>query len=146
MNEKPVVLLTRRWPEKVESQMAELFELRVNASDLPMSDAQLAQALLEVDIVCPTVTDKIDGQMLSAANIRTRLLANFGVGFNHIDIAAASRLGIRVTNTPGVLTDATAEIAMTLLLTSARRTGEGERLVRSGGWMAGGPRICFPLR
>ena len=134
MNEKPVVLLTRRWPEKVESQMAELFELRVNASDLPMSDAQLAQALLEVDIVCPTVTDKIDGQMLSAANIRTRLLANFGVGFNHIDIAAASRLGIRVTNTPGVLTDATAEIAMTLLLTSARRTGEGERLVRSGGW------------
>ncbi len=134
VSEKPVVVLTRRWPESVEAQMAEIFELRVNASDKPMSRDQLAQALLDADILCPTVTDKIDAQLLSAPNVRTRLLANFGVGFNHIDINVAKALGICVTNTPGVLTDATAEIAMTLLLTSARRTAEGERLVRSGGW------------
>lgn len=134
MSEKPVVVLTRRWPEAIEAQMAKMFDLRVNASDQPMSREQLAQALLDADVVCPTVTDKIDAQLLSAPNLRTRLLANFGVGFNHIDVAAAQAQGIAVTNTPGVLTDATAEIAMTLLLTSARRTGEGERLVRSGDW------------
>ena len=134
MSEKPVVVLTRRWPEAVEAQMAAIFELRVNARDQPMSREQLAQALLDADILCPTVTDKIDAQLLSAPNVRARLIANFGVGFNHIDINAAKAQGIAVTNTPGVLTDATAEIAMTLLLTSARRTAEGERLVRSGGW------------
>ena len=134
MSEKPVVVLTRRWPEAIEAQMAKMFDLRVNASDQPMSREQLAQALLDADVVCPTVTDKIDAQLLSAPNLRTRLLANFGVGFNHIDVAAAQAQGIAVTNTPGVLTDATAEIAMTLLLTSARRTGEGERLVRSADW------------
>jgi glyoxylate reductase len=134
VSEKPVVVLTRRWPEAIEAQMAKMFDLRVNASDQPMSREQLAQALLDADVVCPTVTDKIDAQLLSAPNLRTRLLANFGVGFNHIDVAAAQAQGIAVTNTPGVLTDATAEIAMTLLLTSARRTGEGERLVRSGDW------------
>jgi glyoxylate reductase len=134
VSEKPVVVLTRRWPEAVEAQMAAIFDLRINPSDQPMSRDQLAQALLDADVICPTVTDKVDAQLLSAANVRTRLLANFGVGFNHIDIAAAKAQGISVTNTPGVLTDATAEIAMTLLLTSARRTGEGERLVRSGGW------------
>jgi len=134
VSEKPVVVLTRRWPEAVEAQMAAIFELRVNARDQPMSREQLAQALLDADILCPTVTDKIDAQLLSAPNVRARLIANFGVGFNHIDINAAKAQGIAVTNTPGVLTDATAEIAMTLLLTSARRTAEGERLVRSGGW------------
>ncbi|MDC1322821.1 D-glycerate dehydrogenase, partial [Pseudomonadales bacterium] len=134
MSEKPVVVLTRRWPEAIEAKMAELFDLRINASDQPMSREQLAQALLDADVVCPTVTDKIDAQLLSAPNVRTRLLANFGVGFNHIDVSAAKTQGMVVTNTPGVLTDATAEIAMTLLLTSARRTGEGERLVRAGGW------------
>ena len=134
MSEKPVVVLTRRWPEAIEAQMAKMFDLRVNASDQAMGREQLAQALLDADVVCPTVTDKIDAQLLSAPNLRTRLLANFGVGFNHIDVAAAQAQGIAVTNTPGVLTDATAEIAMTLLLTSARRTGEGERLVRSADW------------
>ena len=134
MSEKPVVVLTRRWPEAIEAKMAELFDLRINASDQPMSREQLAQALLDGDVVCPTVTDNIDAQLLSAPNVRTRLLANFGVGFNHIDVSAAKTQGMVVTNTPGVLTDATAEIAMTLLLTSARRTGEGERLVRAGGW------------
>ena len=134
MSEKPVVVLTRRWPEAIEAQMAKMFDLRVNASDQAMSREQLAQALLDADVVCPTVTDKIDAQLLSAPNLRTRLLANFGVGFNHIDVATAQAQGIAVTNTPGVLTDATAEIAMTLLLTSARRTGEGERLVRSADW------------
>ena len=134
VSEKPVVVLTRRWPEAIEAKMAELFDLRINASDQPMSREQLAQALLDGDVVCPTVTDNIDAQLLSAPNVRTRLLANFGVGFNHIDVSAAKTQGMVVTNTPGVLTDATAEIAMTLLLTSARRTGEGERLVRAGGW------------
>lgn len=134
MSEKPVVVLTRRWPENIEAKMAQLFDLRVNLEDKPMSREQLAKALAEADILCPTVTDKIDAALLSLPNSRTRLLANFGVGYNHIDVAQARAQGISISNTPGVLTDATAEIAMTLLLSSARRTAQGERLVRSGSW------------
>ena len=114
--------------------MADVFELRINDDNHVMSSAELAQALAWADVVCPTVTDSLTGALLSAPTVNAKLLANFGVGFNHIDMAAASRAGIAVTNTPGVLTDATAEIALTLMLSSARRAGEGERLVRSGQW------------
>ncbi len=114
--------------------MADVFELRINDDNHAMSSAELAQALAWADVVCPTVTDSLTGALLSAPTVNTKLLANFGVGFNHIDMAAASRAGIAVTNTPRVLTDATAEIALTLMLSSARRAGEGERLVRSGQW------------
>ena len=128
------VLLTRRWPQTVEDAMAQVFELRVNPDNKPMTQAELAQGLAWADVLCPTVTDVLSAELLSAPSVRTRLLANFGVGFNHIDMAAAKTAGIAVTNTPGVLTDATAEIAMTLLLNTARRAGEGERLVRAGQW------------
>jgi lactate dehydrogenase-like 2-hydroxyacid dehydrogenase len=128
------VFLTRRWPESVERVMSESFDLRINQSNRGMTESELGEALAWADVLCPTVTDAITAQLLSAEHLKTRLLANFGVGFNHIDMAAAGHAGIAVTNTPGVLTDATAEIALTLLLSTARRAGEGERLVRSGEW------------
>ena len=108
--------------------MAQDFELRVNQDNRPMTEAELAEGLAWADVLCPTVTDSVSAELLGAPNVRARLLANFGVGFNHIDMAAAKTAGILVTNTPGVLTDATAEIAMTLLLNSARRAGEGEAI------------------
>ena len=138
-NSKLRVLLTRRWPQAVEDAMAQDFELRVNQDNEPMTDAELAEGLAWADVLCPTVTDSVSAELLGAPNVRVRLLANFGVGFNHIDMAAAKNAGILVTNTPGVLTDATAEIAMTLLLNSARRAGEGERLVRAGQWQGWHP-------
>jgi lactate dehydrogenase-like 2-hydroxyacid dehydrogenase len=128
------IVLTRRWPEAVERHMAELGEVVVNADDHPMSAGELTAALMEADILCPTVTDAMPAALFASDAIRTKLLANFGVGFNHIDMQAAQAAGIQVTNTPGVLTAATAEIALTLMMMSARRTGEGERHVRSGAW------------
>ena len=128
------VALTRRWPESVEQVLGEHFDLRINQENRGMTQEELGAALAWADVVCPTVTDAITADLLGAAQVKTKLLANFGVGFNHIDTATASRRGIAVTNTPGVLTDATAEIALTLLLSTARRTAEGERLVRAGKW------------
>ena len=128
------VALTRRWPESVERRMADAFELRINEGNRAMNDEAIGEVLAWADVLCPTVTDSIGQELLGAPTVKTKLLANFGVGFNHIDLAAASRAGIAVSNTPGVLTDATAEIALTLMLSIARRTGEGERLVRSDQW------------
>lgn len=131
---KLTVALTRRWPEVVEGRLAEQFNLLKRIPDAPMTRGELAEVLEYADIVCPTVTDTLDQSLLSQPSVRAKLLANFGVGYNHIDLVAAKAADIAVTNTPGVLTDATAEIAMSLLLASARRTGEGERLVRAGAW------------
>ncbi len=128
------VLLTRRWPAAVERALAASFEVTFNEDDQPLSRAALADALAHADVLCPTVTDALDAELLSAPSVRTRLIANFGVGFNHIDLDAARAAGIAVTNTPGVLTDATADLAMTLLLMTARRAGEGERELRAGAW------------
>ncbi len=128
------VALTRRWPEPVEQALSQDFDLRVMPDNRAMSADELSDALAWADVLCPTVTDAITAELLAAPAVNAKLLANFGVGFNHIDVAAASQAGICVTNTPGVLTDATAEIALTLLLASARRASEGERLVRSGAW------------
>ena len=141
-NQKPVVLLTRRWPEAVEAALAEKYTLIRNDADVPYSAAELAAALTQADAVCPTVTDALTADVFAAASklgIRAKLLANFGVGYNHIDIASARANGLEITNTPGVLTAATAEIAMTLLLMCARRAGEGERLVRNGDWQGWHP-------
>ncbi len=138
-NERLKVVLTRRWPEAVERELEQIFDVSLRQEDGPMSRDELSQALKEADILCPTVTDRIEGDMLRDPQVRVRLIANFGVGFNHIDVAAAAERNISVTNTPGVLTQATAEIAMTLILTCARRTGEGERLVRSGKWQGWHP-------
>ena len=127
------VLVTRRWPEPVERALQERFEVVLNEADLPLGGNELAAAMGEFDVLCPTVSDKIDAAVIAGGN-RVGLIANYGVGFDHIDLAAAKANGIAVSNTPGVLTDATADIAMTLLLMAARRAGEGERELRDGGW------------
>ena len=127
------VLVTRRWPEPVERQLAEHFDVTLNAADIPLGQVELAAAMGEYDVLCPTVSDRIDADVIAGGD-RVRLIANYGVGFEHIDIAVAKARGIAVTNTPGVLTDATADIAMTLLLMAARRAGEGERELRAGNW------------
>jgi lactate dehydrogenase-like 2-hydroxyacid dehydrogenase len=131
---RPRVVLTRRWPVAVEAVLAEEFDLVVNETDQPFSDQQLADALRTADVLCPTVTDALNAELLGDHQPRVQLIANFGVGFNHIDIAAAARQAIAVTNTPGVLTECTADLTMTLLLMAARRAGEGERELRAGGW------------
>ena len=127
------VLVTRRWPEEVERALQERFEVVLNDGDRALSDAELAQAMGEFDVICPTVSDKIDAEVLGGGD-RVKLIANYGVGFDHIDLAAAKAKGIAVSNTPGVLTDATADIALTLLLMAARRAGHGERELRAGRW------------
>ncbi|MDM9626047.1 D-glycerate dehydrogenase [Rhizobium sp. S152] len=130
---RPKILLTRRWPSAVEAVLAERFEATFNTDDLPMLPDAIAEALGTHDAVLPTVSDKLPASVFEG-DIRAKVLGNFGVGYNHIDIAAAKAKGIAVTNTPGVLTDCTADIAMLLLLSVARRGGEGERQVRAGEW------------
>lgn len=134
MAQKPSILVTRRWPEAVERVLAERFDASFNVADIAMDAAALAEALRSFDAVLPTVSDRLPASLFDGPDIRTKILGNFGVGYNHIDIAAASARGIAVTNTPGVLTDCTADIAMSLLLAVARRAGEGEREIRSGQW------------
>ncbi len=131
---KPKVIVTRRWPEEVEKRLSEHFEVRLNGNDVPMSSEALSDAFSNYDAVFPTVTDQINSDVLAANPLRAQLIGNFGVGFNNIDIEAAKMRGLIVTNTPGVLTDATADLAITLLLSVARRAGEGERHLRSGDW------------
>lgn len=131
---KPKVLVTRRWPESCESRLRESFDTVFNADDHPLNTEELKAALRNYDAVLPTVTDPIDADVLATEPLRCRILGNFGVGFNHIDLEAARRRGVAVTNTPDVLTDCTADIAMLLMLEVARRGGEGEREVRGGLW------------
>ncbi|WP_075289555.1 2-hydroxyacid dehydrogenase [Pararhizobium arenae] len=132
MSDRPRILVTRKWPQAVERVLAERFDVVFNADDIPLSEAAIAEALARFDAVLPTVSDKLPPAVFAGAKVK--ILGNYGVGYNHIDIAAAKAVGIVVTNTPGVLTDCTADIAMTLLLSIARRAGEGEREVRNGNW------------
>jgi len=127
------VFVTRRWPAEVERALQDKFEVVLNEPDRPLGAGELAAAMDEFDVLCPTVSDKIDAAVIGGGN-RVKLIANYGVGFEHIDLDAAKAKDIAVTNTPGVLTDATADIAMTLLLMAARRAGEGERELREGRW------------
>jgi lactate dehydrogenase-like 2-hydroxyacid dehydrogenase len=131
---RPVVVVTRRVPEEVEAELAKDFDVRINRDDHPFTADELKEALRTADGLLPTVSDKLTAEVLSAEPLKTRIIANFGVGFNHIDVAAAKARGIAVSNTPDVLTDATADTAMTLLLMVARRAGEGERHVRTKAW------------
>jgi lactate dehydrogenase-like 2-hydroxyacid dehydrogenase len=131
---RPVVVVTRRLPEPVHEALARTFDARLNPDDRPLTADGLRGALATADALLTTVTDKVTAEVLSAEPRRAKLLANFGVGFNNIDIEAAKARGIAVSNTPDVLTDATADLAMTLLLMVARRTGEGERHLRGGQW------------
>ena len=130
---RPRVLITRRWPEPVERAMQARFDTVLNEPDMPLTGEELARAMGEFDVICPSVCDRVDAGVLAGGG-RVRLLANFGVGIDHIDLGAAKARGIAVSNTPGVLTDATADIALTLILMSARRAGEGERELRAGQW------------
>lgn len=134
MSSKPRILVTRRWPQAVERVLAERFDVVLNHDDVPMSGDQLTQALRDFDAVLPTVSDRLPAGLFAGSGLRARILGNYGVGYNHIDVAAAKAANIVVTNTPGVLTDCTADIAMTLLLAVARRAGEGERQIRAGEW------------
>ena len=132
----PKILLTRRWPSEVEHYLSQRYDVTINGHDTPADAAALKAALASYDAVCPTVTDKLNADVLAAGG-RVKILGNYGVGVSHIDLPSCKRLGIVVTNTPDVLTDATAEIAVTLMLMAARRAGEGERQVRDhkwGGW------------
>jgi lactate dehydrogenase-like 2-hydroxyacid dehydrogenase len=131
---RPVVVVTRRLPEAVHDALAREFDARLNPEDRPLTADGLREAVRTADALLPTVTDKVTADVLAAEPRRLRLIANFGVGFNNIDVEAARTRGIAVSNTPDVLTDATADLAMTLLLMVARRTGEGERHVRGGQW------------
>jgi lactate dehydrogenase-like 2-hydroxyacid dehydrogenase len=131
---RPRVLVTRRWPEAVERRLAERFDVTLNRDDRPLDPAALSAAMREHDALCPTITDRIDAAVLGVDGRRVAIVANYGAGFDHIDLEAARVAGVVVTNTPGVLTDATAELAITLMLMAIRRAGEGEREVRSGGW------------
>lgn len=131
---KPRVIVTRRWPAAVEQILAERFDTTFNQGDAPLGPTELKAAFLNFDAILPTVSDKLPASVFPDSDIRTKILANFGVGFSHIDTDAARARGIVVTNTPGVLTDCTADIGMSLLLSVARRAGEGERQVRAGQW------------
>ncbi len=132
--QRPVVVVTRRLPALVEEQVASEFAARLNPDDHAFSAAELTAALGSADALLPTVTDRLTATVLGAQPLRTRILANYGVGFNHIDTAAAKARGLVVTNTPDVLTDDTADDAVLLMLMVARRAGEGERHVRAGAW------------
>ena len=130
----PVIVVTRKWPASVEQELQRRFpDVRLNADDVPLGRDGLRAALKQADVVLPTVSDRLPAELF-AGELRTKFLGNFGVGYNHIDIDAAAKAGIVVTNTPRVLTDTTADTAMTLLLMVARRAGEGEREVRAGRW------------
>jgi glyoxylate reductase len=143
---KPLVIVTRKLPDPIETRMMELFDARLNLNDTPMSQAQLVAAVREADVLVPTVTDRIDAAVLSQAGPNLRLIASFGTGVDHIDLATARQRGITVTNTPGVLTEDTADMTMALILAVARRVAEGERLIRSGKWQGWGPTFMLGHR
>jgi glyoxylate reductase len=136
---RPLVIVTRKLPDAIETRMMELFSCRLNHDDLAMSQAQLTEAVKSADILVPTVTDRIDARILSQAGPQLRLIASFGTGVDHIDLATARQRGVTVTNTPGVLTEDTADMTMALILAVPRRLSEGERLVRGGAWKGWSP-------
>ncbi len=136
---KPRVLISRAWPAKVEAKMAEVFDVTLNKSDTPLGLADFRDAFSQYDAVLPTVTDRLSAAAFDLAKPRTRILANYGVGFSHIDTARAVQHDMIVTNTPDVLSECTADLAMTLLLMVARRAGEGERELRARQWLGWRP-------
>lgn len=136
---KPRVVVTRRLPPNVEARMAELFDAVFNVGDVPMNRTALTRAMAQCDVLVPAVTDQIDAGLIDAAPERLQLIASFGSGVDHIDLGAARRRGIIVTNTPGVLTEDTADMTMALILSVPRRLAEGEKLVRTGEWPGWSP-------
>ena len=138
-SKRPFVIVTRKLPDPIETRMMELFACRLNLDDTSLSKPDLIAAVERADVLVPTVTDRIDAEVLDAAGPALKLIASFGTGVDHVDLAAAQRRGIIVTNTPGVLTEDTADMTMALILAVSRRLAEGERLIRSGRWIGWGP-------
>lgn len=133
------VVVTRRLPEPVEARLKELFDVELNETDAPLSQSELAAAMRRADVLVPTLSDVIDQRMLAQAGDKLRLIANYGAGFDHIDVATARQRGILVTNTPGVLTEDTADMTMALILAVMRRLREGAELMRAGEWQGWSP-------
>jgi glyoxylate reductase len=138
-SKRPFVIVTRKLPDPIETRMMELFSCRLNLDDIPLSKAELTAAIGQAEVLVPTVTDRIDAEVLAAAGPVLKLIASFGTGVDHVDLAAAQQRGIIVTNTPGVLTEDTADMTMALILAVSRRLAEGERVIRSGAWTGWGP-------
>ena len=137
LRKRPLVVVTRRLPDVIETRMRELFDVRLNLEDRPMQPAEIAEAVRTADVLVPTVTDDIDASIVAEAGHNLKLIANFGNGFDNIDVQAALARGITVTNTPGVLTEDTADMTMALILAVARRLAEGARVIPDdlwGGW------------
>ncbi|WP_292898555.1 2-hydroxyacid dehydrogenase [Nitratireductor sp.] len=138
VRKKPLVVITRKLPDQVETRMRELFDARLNLDDKRMTQPELVAAVKEADVLVPTITDRIDAALIAQAGERLKLIANFGNGVDNIDVAAAARKGITVTNTPNVLNEDTADMTMALMLAVPRRLTEGAELLRSGekwgGW------------
>jgi lactate dehydrogenase-like 2-hydroxyacid dehydrogenase len=131
---KPRILITRRWPQAVEARLRQRYDVTLNQADAPLTAQQLRTAMGEYDALCPTVSDRVTADVLAGPGARVRIIANYGAGYEHIDLAAAKAAGLVVTNTPDVLTDATAELAVLLMLMTSRRAAEGERELRAGQW------------
>ena len=136
---KPLVVVTRRLPEVVETRMRELFDARLNLDDKPLTAGELVEAVQSADVLVPTVTDEIDASVLAQTGPRLKLIANFGNGVDNIDVQAALARGITVTNTPGVLTEDTADMTMALVLAVARRMEEGARVIPDDDWSGWSP-------
>ncbi len=136
---KPKVVLTRKLPDVTETRMRELFDAELRAQDIPLDPDKLVAAMQDTDVLVPTVTDKLTKDILSKAGDRLKLIASFGTGVDHIDLAAAKARGITVTNTPGVLSEDTADVAMALILSVPRRLVEGDSRARSGNWTGWSP-------
>ncbi|ESQ88338.1 2-hydroxyacid dehydrogenase [Asticcacaulis sp. AC460] len=134
---KPKILITRPWPAGAQAYMQSRYDVTVNDA-APLTPAQLAEAMTQYDALCPTVTDKLTPEVFATPNTRVRMIGNFGAGYEHINIDAAKSAGIVVSNTPDVLTEATADIALMLMLMTSRRASEAERQLRSGGWKGWG--------
>jgi len=143
---KPRVVITRKIPAAAEERARNLFDVELNANDTPLDAGRLARAMCEADGLLPCVADKITADILATPGRRAKIVANYGVGYNNIDIAAAKENGVVVTNTPDVLTEDTADLALTLMLTTARRAGEGERELRSGRWTGWRPTHMLATR
>ena len=140
------VVVTRRLPEAVETRLSELFNVTLRDSDTPMSRAELAEAMAECDVLVPTITDPIDAGLIGQAGERLKLIANYGAGVDHIDVETARRRGILVSNTPGVMTDDTADMVMGLMLAVTRRMQEGLAVMQAGTWEGWAPNAFLGTR
>ena len=136
---KPLVVVTRKLPDSVETRMRELFEVELNLDDRPMTQAELVKAAQRADVLVPTVTDEIDAKLIDQVGEGLKLIANFGNGVDNIDVPAAHKRGITVTNTPGVLTEDTADMTMALILAVPRRLAEGLEILEHGKWQGWSP-------